>query len=149
LCVCCVVLLLACARVRVWAAPSVADLVCLLACLWWLCCSPIFGVTHEHNSDTYEWKWASKCAHSVPSTQRIILIEPQGNQAPHKAHCHLNNVLPPPQKMHNMGSALITQETVQSANSKIANADMGKALLQSIYTARKERHRPTPKQPLS
>jgi hypothetical protein len=36
LCVCCVVLLLACAGVRVWAAPSVADLVCILACLWWL-----------------------------------------------------------------------------------------------------------------
>jgi hypothetical protein len=46
-CVCCVVLLLACAGVRVWAALSVAELVCLIACLWWLCCSPIFGVTHR------------------------------------------------------------------------------------------------------
>jgi hypothetical protein len=32
-CVCCVVLLLVCAGVRVWVAPSAADLVCLLACL--------------------------------------------------------------------------------------------------------------------
>jgi hypothetical protein len=46
LCVCWVVLLLACAGVRMWAAPSDAALVCLLACLWWFCCSPIFGVTH-------------------------------------------------------------------------------------------------------
>jgi hypothetical protein len=45
-CVCCVVQLLACAGVRVWAAPSGADSVCFLACLWQLCCSPIFGVIY-------------------------------------------------------------------------------------------------------
>jgi hypothetical protein len=32
-CVCCVVLLLVCAEVRVWVAPSAADLVFLIACL--------------------------------------------------------------------------------------------------------------------
>jgi hypothetical protein len=32
-CVCCVILLLVCAGVRVWVAPSAADLVCLIACL--------------------------------------------------------------------------------------------------------------------
>jgi hypothetical protein len=32
-CVCCMVLLLVCAGVRVWVAPSAADLVCSIACL--------------------------------------------------------------------------------------------------------------------
>jgi hypothetical protein len=47
-CVCCVVLLLVCAgvRMRVHVGGSVWCWFGLFDCLWWLCCSRIFGVTH-------------------------------------------------------------------------------------------------------